>query len=295
MERIFQTGPWLFDSSMLVTRKVSFGENPATMPLDKTDIWVQLHNLPFGFMTETVGVLIGNHIGIFVKYDFENNCGLRRRFMCIRVEINVLEPLKQSWVFEREGAEAVTVDFKYERLGNFCYVCGLLGHTHNFCSKKFGGSGSSSFKKWGPTLRAKFRTNTGSLEDNQWLRDNGPIGGADRRNEELVHADIFHKLYGRVKIGRNVETRLLTVAQHFGATSNSNEWIYFDPLSKAATANTHTLSQNQQQMSFPTITGTHPIMQNTDAEGAIIDRLIQEARLKTPIVKVVKITLVYYG
>jgi len=90
-------------------------------------------------------------------------------------------------------------------------------------------------------------------------------------------------MYGKVKIGRNVETRLLTFAQHFGATFNSNEWIYFDLLSKAAYANTHTLAQNQQQMFFPTITGTQPVMQNTDAEGARIDRLIQEARLKNPI------------
>jgi len=147
MECIYQTGPWLFDNFMLVTRKVSFGENPTVMPLDKAEIWVQLHNLPFGFMTETIGFLIGNHVGRFVKYDFENNCGTWRKFMRIKVEIDVNEPLEQSWLFERESAEAVTVEFKYERLGDFCYVCGILGHTHNFCTKKFAGGAEGGVKR----------------------------------------------------------------------------------------------------------------------------------------------------
>jgi len=59
--------------------------------------------------------------------------------MHIRVEINVHETLIQSWVFDCEVAKAATKVLKYERMGNFCDVCGIIGHTHNYCSKKFGG------------------------------------------------------------------------------------------------------------------------------------------------------------
>ncbi|MCI02793.1 hypothetical protein A2U01_0023827 [Trifolium medium] len=69
MERIYQGGPWLFENHMLILRKVQFGEDPAKMPMDSTEIWCQVHQLPFGFMSEPMGRLVGNHIGKYVKYD----------------------------------------------------------------------------------------------------------------------------------------------------------------------------------------------------------------------------------
>jgi 14-3-3 protein epsilon len=79
MERIFQGGPWLYENHMLILRKVIFGEDPITVPMDSTEIWVQVHHLPFGFMSETIGRLVGNHIGKYVKNDDLNNCGSWRR------------------------------------------------------------------------------------------------------------------------------------------------------------------------------------------------------------------------
>ncbi|XP_058761828.1 uncharacterized protein LOC131635240 [Vicia villosa] len=69
LERIFQGGPWLFDNFMLVLRKTKFGEEPLALPLNEAEIWVQIHQLPLGFMNENIGVLIGEHIGKFIGYD----------------------------------------------------------------------------------------------------------------------------------------------------------------------------------------------------------------------------------
>jgi len=44
------------------------------MALDKAEIWVKVHNLPFGFMSKKIRNLMGNHISRLVKYDFENSC-----------------------------------------------------------------------------------------------------------------------------------------------------------------------------------------------------------------------------
>lgn len=52
MERIYHSGSWLFDNFPFVLRKVTFGEDLATMPLDTTKMWIQVHNIPFSFMTE---------------------------------------------------------------------------------------------------------------------------------------------------------------------------------------------------------------------------------------------------
>lgn len=42
---------------------------------------------------------------------------------------------------------------KYERLGDFCFICGLLSHTERFCKKKFEGDGSTMVRECGSVLR----------------------------------------------------------------------------------------------------------------------------------------------
>lgn len=36
-----------------------------------------------------------------------------------------------------QGGEWSTVLFKYEQLGVFCFLCGLLGHSKHFCDLRF--------------------------------------------------------------------------------------------------------------------------------------------------------------
>jgi hypothetical protein len=102
MERVYQGGSWLYDNHMLVLRKLAFGEDPETVPLDTADIWVQVHQLPFGFMNEQIGLLIGSHIGRSIKYDDTNNYSPWRKYMRLRVAINTQEPLKTEWSFGRD-------------------------------------------------------------------------------------------------------------------------------------------------------------------------------------------------
>lgn len=56
-----------------------------------------------------------------------------RKYMRIRVLINVRKPLKISKKIKKQSGEAHAVHFKYEILGSFCYLCGKLGHVDYFC------------------------------------------------------------------------------------------------------------------------------------------------------------------
>ena len=280
MERVLQTGPWHFDNYPVLIKKLPFGGNPNTMPLDTMDIWIQVHNLPFGFMTESMGHLLGNHIGRLLKYDFNNNYGTWRKYMRLRVAMNIMEPLRPSWEFEREDAEPVTVVFKYEKLGNFCYICGMLGHTDGYCSKRFEKEFMEGQKKWGPSLKAEFQgPQEGGAFANPWLRRHD----AGRRPEIPTRNNI-HSRVGRVRIGRNSNTKELTFAQQVGNQSSSTEWAPFDPLSKEF---------NAEQVRPPTdaFSGTTvPQLTETgetsaasgldEGDEARIARLVKEARLK---------------
>jgi len=57
----------------------------------------------------------------------------------------------------KAGGEAKEVQFKYEKLGPFCYYCGLLGHTDEFCEKLFDTMTDDGNQDWGGDLRAKTR------------------------------------------------------------------------------------------------------------------------------------------
>jgi len=234
-----------------------------------------------------MGSLLGNHIGKLLKYDFNNNYGPWRRYMRLRVAMNVTEPLKQCWEFETDGADPVTVFFKHENLGNFCYVCGLLGHTDGFCPKRFEKGFTEGTKKWGPSLKAEFQgSQEGEVVTNPWLRRQGAGTGGQKARERSSCTNI-HSRVGRVKIGNNLETKGLIFAKYIGAQNSSNEWICFDPFSadfnvwpvmETATANPGT---NMLQL---TAAGA-PIVVRVEEEGdeARIARLIQEARMKNPI------------
>lgn len=113
--------------------------------------------MPAGFMSPIIGQHLGNFIGEFEEYDDNNNAGIWRTFMRIKVKLDVRKPLKKEKKVRHTGGDWKTVRFKYERLGNFCFLCGILGHTDQFCSKIFSLENDDGSRGWGPELRADQR------------------------------------------------------------------------------------------------------------------------------------------
>ena len=64
-------------------------EVPATVPLNSLDFWIQIHNLPIGFMSTQVGKQFGDFVGNFIQYDETNNTRFRASYMRVKVRIDV--------------------------------------------------------------------------------------------------------------------------------------------------------------------------------------------------------------
>jgi hypothetical protein len=263
MERVFQGGPWLFDNHMLVLKKLSVGDDPLAINLDVVEMWVQVFNLPFGFMNDTMGLLIGSHIGRFVKYDDYNNHGSWRMYMRIRVAVKVDEPLKKSFTFEKEDGGVVHVHFKYEKLGVFCFVCGILGHTESFCHKRLEPGFVEGEKGWGNFLKSGNTSIGGGVTINKWLRDGksqnrvgrsggtrayaGTDGRSTMTGTEAVGINvgqpIQHALFGRVKVVRDERRRCLTfqtaIANPMTKVASYDEGVQWVPF----TINSETLAR----------------------------------------------------
>jgi hypothetical protein len=127
MQTILKKGPWYFDNNLLILDILPENTPPQSIPLISIPFWVQISDIPAGFMAEKVGKDLGNFIEDFLEYDAKNSANHLRSHMRIRVLLDVTNPLKRQKKIKRPGGESHTVRFTYERLGNFCYYSACWG------------------------------------------------------------------------------------------------------------------------------------------------------------------------
>jgi hypothetical protein len=172
VQRVLKGGPWFFNKHMLILGPMAEAEQPEQVALYSVPFWVQVHNLPAGAMSEKNGKQIAESMGEFLEYDAKNNSSYWRKYMRIRVMLDVRRPLKKTKRLKKPGGGTQEVQFKYERLGMFCYYCGLLGHTDETCDLLYSAETDDGARRWGPELRVEARRPTDG-GGGRWLREEG--------------------------------------------------------------------------------------------------------------------------
>lgn len=92
--------------------------------------------------------------------------------MRLKIRLDVRKPLKRRKKICKKDKTEIMVNYKYEKLGDFCFVCGMLSHTKRVCQKKLEAGAEEIVKDWGPSLRAQPRRMTGG-NLSKWLREDG--------------------------------------------------------------------------------------------------------------------------
>lgn len=107
MIKLYVCQPWSFNRALIVFRK--FDEDMRIEDYDFSwgSFWLQLHHIPLKFMTEQVARTLGS----------------KARLM------DEVEAMKKDCVIAFLGGNKVKVDYKYEKLSDFCYMCTCLNHT----------------------------------------------------------------------------------------------------------------------------------------------------------------------
>ncbi|XP_031096904.1 uncharacterized protein LOC116001154 [Ipomoea triloba] len=157
LNRVLNDGPWTYEQCLLVMRKLLPPAEPETVQLNEAEFWVQIHSLPVGFRSDVVIKAIGSFLGSWVKSDDKNFDGSMRTFYRIRVTLDITKPLKKQMKLKRDNGEWSVVDFRYERLPTFCFLCGIIGHGDKVCVKALHGIGTSGDKPYGSYLRVGSR------------------------------------------------------------------------------------------------------------------------------------------
>lgn len=150
-------GAWNFEQSLLLHHKLENGEDAHLVKLNKIEIWVQVYDIPIGMLSHKLLESIGNYVGVYVKADPQNLNGGWKMYYHILVVMDVEKPLKRRMKVKREGGEWTWVNFKYERLSTFCFVCGLICHSDGDCGIVYANSDKVIERSYGTWLRAPVR------------------------------------------------------------------------------------------------------------------------------------------
>lgn len=86
------------------------------------------------FLSENILKGVGLSLGKYIKSDSNTFAGGWKPYVQIRVLLNAEKPLKRRMKIKREGDNWSWLNFKYERLGTFCFVCGIIGHSKRECN-----------------------------------------------------------------------------------------------------------------------------------------------------------------
>lgn len=169
VKRVMEGCPWSFNRRALIMQRMHEGEIPRNIELKWMDLWIQVYDLKPGFMTERILTEVGNYTGKFVSSCPSNFSGVWRDYFRIRVTIDVSKPLKRRMKVKRAAENWFWINFKYENVPTFCFICGVLGHSEKFCSRLFTVAEADIVKPYGPWMRAPFRKQVKPIGA-KWLR-----------------------------------------------------------------------------------------------------------------------------
>ena len=209
LQRVIKNGPWTFDQKLLVFSRLEIGMDPQQVQLNHADFWVQVYDLPVGFMSKRVAVDIGNFIGNFVETYPNNFMGVWRSYMCIRVSMDISKPLRRRMKIRKSGEknDGSWANFKYEKLPNFCFFCGLIGDSDHFCEKFFDYPNKSVEKLFGTWLRAPNRWNLHTGGE-RWLRDETAVtANPDGSDRDKMVVDLDNPIIRGSSINHNPHIR----------------------------------------------------------------------------------------
>ncbi|XP_050207905.1 uncharacterized protein LOC126657281 [Mercurialis annua] len=106
-DRVIMGSPWTFDNNLLVLKDVDgilnsslisdvdVTASPADMIFNIVPFWIRILNVPIGRMTKGMANILGQKLGPIIDID-EERLGGWSRFMRIRIEININNPLKRG-------------------------------------------------------------------------------------------------------------------------------------------------------------------------------------------------------
>lgn len=130
---IFKNRPWTINGAHMVLKEWSVDEQLEEITFNVSTFFLQIHGLPPRLLNEANAKRIASTISVIL--DSGSRLVVANRFLRIRVDISILNPLPAGFKKEKASGEEFWVQFRYEKLADFCFKCGMLSHVTGQCRK----------------------------------------------------------------------------------------------------------------------------------------------------------------
>ncbi|KAK2989724.1 LOW QUALITY PROTEIN: hypothetical protein RJ640_030217 [Escallonia rubra] len=159
-KRIMDSRPWSIMSSHLVVRDWPSDRAIEELSFDYSPFWIRIFGLPPNQMMKINAEKIGAKIGKVLDIDFTSDGKISwNKFLRIQVELNITTPLHSGFHRSKATNTKSWISLRYERLPDFCFNCGRLGHVQRGCVFQPITMEALRTTPFGPWLRAEHEGN----------------------------------------------------------------------------------------------------------------------------------------
>jgi hypothetical protein len=132
--KILKQVTWNVNGFLIILQQWHPKATLTELSFHSASFWIQVHGLPLINMSTKIAISIGNGLGNLLQVDDSgSNKKTFKSFLRLLVEIEVSNPLKLGFPFQRVDDEPLWIFLKYERLDIYCTTCGRIGHKPIHC------------------------------------------------------------------------------------------------------------------------------------------------------------------
>jgi hypothetical protein len=131
--KIFEFRPWTVKGHLLILKECQPHLSVSEIEFESTELWIQIHGLPLDSILDSNVKRIGQKVGTVLDVDLASESSMIwKKFVRVRVEMDLAKPLVAGMFAPRPDRE-IWIQLKYEKVLEFCYSCGKLGHIQQEC------------------------------------------------------------------------------------------------------------------------------------------------------------------
>lgn len=136
-DEVLKKGPWYVMNKLISLQSWSPQAIMGEIDFSGVQLWIQLHGLPIENLNVKSAGTIYFQLGEVVEIEDPRYDGhLLRHFIRARVKINNHHPLSMGCWIPKQNLPNTWVQFKYEKLQDMCFKCGVIGHEQRSFKKE---------------------------------------------------------------------------------------------------------------------------------------------------------------